>query len=141
MGSKIKSIREIVKFYQSHARYQQNTREELYYHIEPSFAHNQYQIFRDQEIYGFCNWAYVDQETENNFLHTGIIDDWNCGSIMLHIDFVATRNIRKIMSWLKNNAVETLGLGQTIHWARLDNNNSIRKIMKQNTKASWSWAE
>ena len=75
------------------------------------------------------------------FLKTGIIENWNCGDIMLHIDFIATKNIRQIMSWLKNNSARTLGLNKTIHWARLDNNNKIRKIMKQNTKDSWLWVE
>ena len=58
---------------------------------------------------------------------------------MLHIDFIATKNIRKIMSWLKNNSANTLGLNKTIHWARLNNNNKVRKIMKQTTKDSWLW--
>ena len=43
------------------------------------------------------------------------------------------------MSWLKNNSAKNLGLNQTIHWARLSNNNKIRTVMKQNTKDSWLW--
>ena len=100
---------------------------------------NQYKLFKDNGIYGFANWAFVNKQTEDYFLKTGIVEDWNCGDIMLHIDFIATKNIRQIMSWLKNNSVKTLGLNKTIHWARLDNDNKIRKIMKQNTKDSWSW--
>jgi len=132
---------EIIKFYKLFYRYGQNTNEELYYHIEQSFQNNQYKIFKDNKIYGFTNWAYVNQEAEDYFLKTGIIENWNCGDIMLHIDFIATKNIRQIMSWLKNNSARTLGLNKTIHWARLDNNNKIRKIMKQNTKDSWLWVE
>jgi hemolysin-activating ACP:hemolysin acyltransferase len=132
-------MEEIINFYQSFNRYKNNTYEELQQHIEPSIKLNQYKVFKDETIYAFVNWAYVDQETEDNFLKTGIIDNFNCGDIMLHIDFIATKNIRKIMSWLKNNSANTLGLNKTIHWARLNNNNKVRKIMKQTTKDSWLW--
>jgi hemolysin-activating ACP:hemolysin acyltransferase len=132
---------EIINFYKSFNRYKNNTYEELYYHIEQSINFNQYKIFKDKEIYGFTNWAYVDQQTEDNFLHTGIINNWRCGDIMLHIDFIATKNIKNIMSWLKNNATKTLGLNKTIHWARLNSNNKVRKVMKQTTKDSWLWVE
>ena len=153
-------INEIIKFYQSFNRYKDNTDEEIHQHLIQCINNNQYKLFKDEGIYGFTNWAFVNQQTEDYFLKTGIIEDWNCGDIMLHIDFIATKNIRQIMSWLKNNSVndnseaqrafkkhivksmhiaETLGLNKTIHWARLDNDNKIRKIMKQNTKDSWSW--
>ena len=130
---------EIINFYKSFSRYKNNTYEELYYHIEQSINFNQYKIFKDKKIYGFTNWAYVDHQTENNFLNTGNINNWKCGNIMLHIDFIATKNIRNIMSWLKNNATKTLGLNKTIHWARLNSNNKVRKVMKQTTKDSWLW--
>ena len=44
------------------------------------------------------------------------------------------------MDWLKNNSAKLLGLNKKIHWVRLDNNNKVRKIMKQTTKDSWLWA-
>ena len=58
---------------------------------------------------------------------------------MLHVDFVATKQIKNIMKWLKNNAVKSMGLNKNIHWIRLNNNDTIRTIMKQKTKDSWSW--
>ena len=132
-------INEIIKFYQSFNRYKDNTQEEIYQHLIQCVNNNQYKLFKDNGIYGFANWAFVNKQTEEYFLKTGIIENWNCGNIMLHIDFIATKNIRQIMSWLKNNSAKTLGLNKTIHWARLDNDNKIRKIMKQNTKDSWLW--
>jgi len=134
-------MEELINFYKSFNRYKNNTYEELQQHIEQSINLNQYKIFKDETIYGFVNWAYVDQQTENDFLKTGILDNFNCGDIMLHIDFLATKNVRKIMSWLKNNSANTLGLNKVIHWARLSNNNKVRKIMKQTTKDSWLWVE
>jgi len=133
-------MKNIIELYQKFSKYKNNTYQELYQHITPSMNLNQYKVFQDEQgTYGFVNWAYVNQKIENNFLNTGIVENWNCGNIMLHIDFIAKKNIRQIMSWLKNNSAKNLGLNQTIHWARLSNNNKIRTVMKQNTKDSWLW--
>ena len=90
-------INEIIKFYQSFNRYKDNTDEEIHQHLIQCINNNQYKIFADNGIYGFTNWAFVNQQTEDYFLKTGIIEDWNCGDIMLHIDFIATKNIRQIL--------------------------------------------
>jgi hemolysin-activating ACP:hemolysin acyltransferase len=132
---------EVINFYKQFNRYKTNTYEELYNHIIQSINYNQYKIFKDKGVYGFTNWAFVNQQTEDKFLNTGIIDNWNCGDIMLHIDFIATKNVKQIMSWLKNNSAKLLGLNKKIHWVRLDNDNKVRKIMKQTTKDSWLWVE
>ena len=132
---------EVINFYKQFNRYKTNTYEELYNHIIQSINYNQYKIFKDKGVYGFTNWAFVNQQTEDKFLKTGIIDNWNCGDIMLHIDFIATKNVKQIMSWLKNNSAKLLGLNKKIHWVRLDNHNKVRKIMKQTTKDSWLWVE
>ena len=120
---------EVINFYKQFNRYKTNTYEELYNHIIQSINYNQYKIFKDKGVYGFTNWAFVNQQTEDKFLNTGIIDNWNCGDIMLHIDFIATKNVKQIMSWLKNNSAKLLGLNKKIHWVRLDNDNKVRKIM------------
>ena len=133
-------MKNIIELYQRFSKYKNNTYQELYQHITPSMNLNQYKVFEDEQgTYGFVNWAYVNEKVENNFLNTGIVENWNCGNIMLHIDFIAKKNIRQIMSWLKNNSAKNLGLNHTIHWARLSNNNKIRTVMKQNTKDSWLW--
>ena len=135
------TFNEVINFYKQFSRYKTNTYEELYNHIIQSINYNQYKIFKDKGVYGFTNWAFVNQQTEDKFLNTGIIDNWNCGDIMLHIDFIATKNVKQIMSWLKNNSAKLLGLNKKIHWVRLDNDNKVRKIMKQTTKDSWLWVE
>ena len=135
------TFNEVINFYKQFNRYKTNTYEELYNHIIQSINYNQYKIFKDKGVYGFTNWAFVNQQTEDKFLNTGIIDNWNCGDIMLHIDFIATKNVKQIMSWLKNNSAKLLGLNKKIHWVRLNNDNKVRKIMKQTTKESWLWVE
>jgi len=134
-------IIEIIKLYRKFSKYDSYTDREIAISIIPSLSLNQYKIFEDDygDMYAFTNWAYVNNETELHFLKTGILKRWNGGDIMLHADFVATKQIKNIMKWLKNNAVKSIGLNKNIHWIRLNNNNTIRTIMKQRTKDSWSW--
>ena len=135
-------INKIINLYYKFPRYKDNTYSELFYHIFPSIKLNQYKLFEDQDgVYGFCNWAFLNKDKHNYFIKTGIVDDWNCGNLMTHIDFVATKNITKIMNWLKNNCAKSLGLNKTIYWVRLSDENKVRKIMKQTTKDSWLWVE
>ena len=133
-------IIEIIKLYRKFSKYNSYTDREIAQSIIPSLSLSQYKKHYDKDkLIGFTNWAYVNKETELHFLKTGIIKRWNDGDIMLHVDFVATKKIKKIMKWLKDNAVKSMGLNKNIHWIRLNNNNTIRTIMKQKTKDSWSW--
>ena len=133
-------IIEIIKLYRKFSKYDSYTDREIVKSIIPSLSLSQYKThYENNKLIGFTNWAYVNKETELHFLKTGIIKRWNDGDIMLHVDFVATKQIKNIMKWLKDNAVKSMGLNKNIHWIRLNNNNTIRTIMKQKTKDSWSW--
>jgi len=135
-------IIEIIKLYRKFSKYDSYTDREIAKSIIPSLSLSQYKThYENNKLIGFTNWAYVNKETELHFLKTGIIKRWNDGDIMLHVDFVATKKIKNIMKWLKNNAFNSMGLNKNIHWIRLNNNNTIRTIMKQKTKDSWSWVE
>ena len=133
-------IIEIIKLYRKFSKYDSYTDREIAKSIIPSLSLSQYKThYENNKLIGFTNWAYVNKETELHFLKTGIIKRWNDGDIMLHVDFVATKQIKNIMKWLKNNAVKSMGLNKNIYWIRLNNNDTIRTIMKQKTKDSWSW--
>lgn len=136
----ITDIIKIIELYRRFSKYNSYTDKELAKSIIPSLSLSQYKKHYDNgKLIGFTNWAYVDKETELYFLSTGIIKNWNCGNIMLHVDFVATKNTKQIMKWLKNNALKQVGLNKSIHWIRLNKNNTVRTIMKQKTKDNWSW--
>ena len=136
----ITDIIKVIELYRKFSKYNSYTDRELAKSIIPSLSLSQYKKHYDNgKLIGFTNWANVDNKTELYFLNTGIIKNWDCGNIMLHVDFVATKKIKNIMKWLKNNAVNSMGLNKNIHWIRLNNNNTIRTIMKQRTKDSWSW--
>ena len=83
----------------------------------------------------------VDKKTEEHFLKTGEVLDWHCGDFMIHIDFLANKNIRKIYKWSKNNLAKIIGLGNSTNWIRLNETNKIRNIVKKNIKDSWLWVE
>ena len=60
---------------------------------------------------------------------------------MIHIDFLANKNIRKIYKWSKNNLANIIGLGNSTNWIRLNKTNKIRNIVNKNIKDSWLWVE
>ena len=132
---------EVINFYQKFDRYKNNTYQELYNHIIQSIHFNQYKIFKDKEIYGFVNWAMVDKKTENYFFKTVQVLNWNFGNIMIHIDFLANKNIRKIYKWSQNNLAKIIGLYKSTNWIRLNKTNKIRNIVNKNIKDSWLWVE
>lgn len=133
------TFNEVINLYKQFNRYKENSYEELYNHILPSINHNYYKIFKDDKIYGFANWAFVNENTQYKFIQTGVIDNWNCGDIMLHIDFIATKNVKQIMNWLKKSATKKYGINKQFKWIRLDKKNKVRKIMTVKTKDSWLW--
>ena len=134
-------VNEIINFYKSFNRYKKNTYAELYNYIIQAYQHRQFKIFKDKKIYGFVNWAYVNQLTQDNFLTTGRINNWRNGDIMLHVDFIANKNVKQVMSWLKNNSAKKLGIDKDLYWVRLNPKNKIRTIVKKRIKDNWLWVE
>ncbi len=108
--------------YKRFDRYKDLTREDLYYHILPSFKLNQYKIHKDKnDMIAFTNWAYLDKDVEKKFIQTGDLEDnsWNSGNELWHIDTVCVKNIRKVMAWTKQHFTKVLGLNQPINWLRI----------------------
>ena len=67
---------------------------DIYAHIYPPITLNQYSIHRDEDgIYGFTNWAFLDEETEQKFLDERSLDlnDWNTGENTWVIDTIFTK--------------------------------------------------
>ena len=132
---KLEEIHTIVSFYKKFDRYKDNTREELYYHILPSFELKQYKIHKHgDEVIAFTNWAFLNQEAENHLIKTGEVLSWNCGDKVWHIDTVCVKNIVKVMRWTKQYFTNLLGLGKPVHWLRLDENNKVYRKATRYTK-------
>ena len=86
---------DIIGLYKEHYPLWSNeTIKDIYYHIYPSLVLSQYSIHRDDDgIYGFTNWAYLDDKTEQKFLDEKSLDinDWRTGENTWVIDSIYTK--------------------------------------------------
>ena len=134
----IKDMHTIISLYKKFDRYKSYTREDIYYHIIPSFKLKQYKIHKNGEnVIAFTNWAFLNKEAEDKFIKTGELDSWNCGDKLWHIDTICVKSLRKVMAWTKKHFAETLGLHQPINWLRISNDNKIYRKQTRFTKESW----
>ena len=134
----IKDIYQVISLYKKFDRYKINTKENLYYHLLPSFKLNQYKIHKNgDEVIAFTNWAFLDKKAEDHFIKTGDIESWNCGDKLWHVDTICVKNIKKIMAWTKKYFTKTLGLNQPINWLRISDDNKVYRKQTRLTKRSW----
>ena len=137
---KLKDMHEVISLYKKFDRYKDLTREDLYYHILPSFKLNQYKIHKDKnDMIAFTNWAYLNKETEDRFTRTGIIKqkDWKSGDRAWHIDTLCIGDIKKVMAWTKKYFKEKLGVGKTISWLRVSDKGSVYRETTRTIKENW----
>jgi len=137
---KLKDMHDVISLYKKFDKYKDSTREDLYYHILPSFKLNQYKIHKDKnDMIAFTNWAFLNKDTEKKFIQTGDLRDnsWNSGNELWHIDTVCVKNIRKVMAWTKQHFTKVLGLNQPINWLRISDDNKIYRKTTRFTKESW----
>ena len=66
-------IIEIVKLYRKFSKYDYYTDREIAKSIIPSLSLSQYTVFKDKKnlkVYGFVNWAFMNNENKKLFLST-----------------------------------------------------------------------
>ena len=129
------SIIEIIKLYRKFSKYDSYTDREIAKSIIPSLSLSQYTVFKDKKnlkVYGFVNWAFMNNENKKLFLSTGIIDDfnWNTGNNLIFIELVATKNIKQIFDWSVKKASTFNNIEKEFNWIRVNNN----KVKRINTK-------
>ena len=137
---KLKDMHDVISLYKKFDRYKDLTREDLYYHILPSFKLNQYKIHKDKnDMIAFTNWAYLNKDAENRFISTGILEgkDWKSGDNLWHIDFICVKNFKDIMAKAKRNCLNLIGLNKPTHWLRLDKDNKIYRKVTRFTRGNW----
>lgn len=133
----------IIDLYKKFEQYKDNSVEELFVHILPSLKLKQYHIHKDHdEVIGFTNWAYLNDQVQDIYLKTGMIEplihNWNSGKNLWHIDTVCVKNINKIMNWTKKYFTEKFGVGHPINWLRIDNNSQrVLRVATRFTKENW----
>jgi len=123
-------IQKVIDLYKQFDRYADNTEEELYHHVLPSFQLNQCKIHYDNgELIGFTNWAFLSSEAEQRYLKTTELEpsDWNSGPTAWHIDTVCKKNINKIMAWTKTYFKNLLNVGEGLNWIRINKDGKITR--------------
>lgn len=142
--STIKSItNDVIDFFRQFDRYSHLTYAELYQMISPSVRNEQFKVFQTNgEIWGFTNWAFVNDAVLDKYLSTGRLGtlDWNSGLKMCYMETVSRRDMNKMISWMKNYSVNLLGENVRLYWMR-SADNKIRSKMKIRTKRNWRWAD
>ena len=130
----------VINFYKKFDRYKDNTDEEVYQHILPSFQLKQYKIHKDGEnVIAFTNWAFLNKEAQNRYVKTAKLnqEDWNSGDRLWHIDTLCIGNILKVHRWTKEYFTKLLGVNKAINWLRVSSDNKIKRQTKILTKKIW----
>tara|TARA_R110000737_G_C14345057_1_gene444035 strand:- start:88 stop:525 length:438 start_codon:yes stop_codon:yes gene_type:complete len=136
----LEDMQSAISLYKKFDKYNEYSREDIYYHLLPSFKLKQYKIHKDGDmIIGFTNWAFLSKDAEKKFTNTGFIEDkdWNSGNQLWHVDTICVKQLNKIMSWTKQYFTKKLGINKPINWLRVSDNKIIRK-QTIFTKGSWA---
>tara|TARA_R100001460_G_scaffold26146_1_gene52768 strand:- start:1575 stop:1976 length:402 start_codon:yes stop_codon:yes gene_type:complete len=122
-------IEEIIAFYKRFKIYEEYSNDIIYEHIKPSIKLNQFKIFYDSDIYGFINWAYLNDVQKNKFIYHAIIDqgNWNCGNNLCFANFVSSKNIRDMINWCKEYFGNELKYDNAV-WIKAFRNNKIMRV-------------
>jgi|TARA_R110000803_G_scaffold108719_2_gene177050 hemolysin-activating ACP:hemolysin acyltransferase len=127
-------------FKSSYPSWKDESVKSIYYHIYPSIALQQYTVNKDAdgEIYGYTNWAFLNESTENKFLEHLSLDfgDWKTGDKLWIIDSIYKKE-HNSMKFNKTFFTHLLGVGKTVNWLRLAPNGYLQKVFKVTTKKAW----
>ena len=130
-------IIDIIRLYRTFPKYNFISDKEIAKGIIPSLDLNQYKLFRypsTDVAYAFTNWAFLNKESEERFLKTGILEnlDWDSGDICWHIETVNTapNKIKEIYQYTANRLAEDIGEDKYCHWIRM--NKSGKEILRIN---------
>ena len=137
----MEDLLDIISLYKDHYdNWRNDTLKDIYHHIYPSLYLGQYTINRDDDgkIYGFTNWAFFNEDAEQNFLdnRSPRMEDWLSGDKTWIIDSIYTK-AHNGMKFNKTFFTHLLGPGKTIQWLRLAPNGLIRNHFKVVTKEHW----
>jgi hemolysin-activating ACP:hemolysin acyltransferase len=61
----LKDMQTVISLYKKFDKYNEFDRQDIYYHILPSFKCEQYKIHKDGDmVIGFTNWAFLSKDAE-----------------------------------------------------------------------------
>jgi len=124
-----KGLIELISFFKKFEQYKNYTDQNIQDHLKASLQLNQYKIFKDTEIIGFVNWAFLNDICKEKFVHHAIIDEtnWNCGNNLCFANFVCSKNIRDMINWCKEYFGKELKYDNAV-WIKAFKNNRIMRV-------------
>jgi len=131
---KLKELNQVISLYKKFDRYEDATREELFYHLLPSFKVNQYKTIKeDDKVIAFANWAMLNKQAEDEYIKTGDFADdaWQSGFRTWIIDVVSEKDTIKIGNWIRWFFKKFMLKGETLKWMRSDNKFKVYRLGKR----------
>ena len=128
---RLQELNDVISLYKKFDRYKDNTREELFYHLLPSFKVGQYKTIKeDNKVVAFANWALLNKAAEDEYLKTGDFADdaWQSGFRIWVLDIVSDGKGTKMMHWLRNFFKKFTIKGEPVKWLRSDDNYKVYRI-------------
>ena len=137
-------IIDIIRLYRTFPKYNFISDKEIAKGIIPSLDLNQYKLFRypsTDVAYAFTNWAFLNKESEERFLKTGILEnlDWDSGDICWHIETVNTAQdkIKEIYKYTAKRLTKDIGENKIINWIRTNKSGiAIKRINSMTVKTA-----
>jgi len=126
-------MQDIISLYRNYPKYDNLHDLDLQHHIKPSIFLNQYKKhYHNDKLVGFTNWAYLSDYAFNHFKKTAKIKytEWNSGTNLVFVEFIALTNVRKIFKWCVNMAYKFKGIKDNFTWLRVEDNQIKRMIVK-----------
>jgi len=127
-------MQDIISLYRNYPKYDNLHDLDLQHHIKPSIFLNQYKKhYHNDTLIGFTNWAYLSDYAFNHFKQTAKIKytEWNSGTNLVFVEFIATKNVRNIFKWCINMASKFKGIKENFTWLRVEDNQIKRMIVKE----------
>ena len=136
-------MQEVLELFRLYKKYDSFSDSELRLFLFPSFNLDQCKHhYEGKELIGFTNWAYLSNEAHKRFSKTGVLrkEDWKSGRNIWHIETVAKKGLRNIMSWTKDFFSSKLEEGTPVHWLRVKDNKPYRQETRH-TKEFYKWVQ
>ena len=117
-------MNELINLFQNFDKYKNQSDKQLETYLQPSLQLNQYKKFyKNNELVGFVNWAYLHNLVEERFKQTGKIknSEWQSGNNLWLIEILSIKNTFSMMRWVYNYFRKQLKVNHSINWLRTDN--------------------
>ena len=126
-------MQDIISLYRNYNKFNVCEDKELNEYLNPSIKLNQYKKhYYNNKLVGFTNWAYLSDYAFNHFKKTAKIKytEWNSGTNLVFVEFIALTNVRKIFKWCINMANKFKGIKDNFTWLRVEDNQIKRMVVK-----------